>query len=119
MLNEKQLSNLKSKFPEPAKLVQAVNVGSHNEAIKQAKAVVQEQAGAGVVDAKLCGEELLQLLLPQVTEEITLEDTFYDWISVKDWVAKHPKLNPAHAGWTLEGDMLYMPRQTHRPVIKT
>jgi hypothetical protein len=117
MLNANQISSLKAKYPEPEKLVQAVNVGSHNEAIKQANAVVSEHAVDGKIDAARATDELLQLLLPQVTEEITLaDDPFYEWMSVADWVRKNGSRNPADMGWMLEDDKLYRPRSTNRPV---
>lgn len=110
MLDAKQISNLKSQYPEPDKLVHAVNIGSHNEAIKQAQATVAEHADTGKIDANLAAAELLQLLLPQVSEEIVLEDTQYEWMTVSDWVRLHGKQNPADLGWLLEEDRLYRPR---------
>jgi hypothetical protein len=109
MLDHKQISRLKERFPETDRLVQAVNVGSHNEAIQQAKAVVVEQAQNGVIRTDMATDELLQLLLPQVTEEITLVDTEYEWTTIKEWVRLHPKVNPVEAGWMLEDDRLYRP----------
>lgn len=110
MLNEKQISTLKDKFPEPEKLVQAVNVGSHNEAIKQANAVVNAKSYRGTIAPPMSQDELLALLLTQVDEEIVLVDTNYEWTTIKEWAIKHPKTNPREAGWEMEGDQLYRER---------
>jgi hypothetical protein len=112
MLNATQITSLKDKYPEPEKLVQAVNVGSHNEAIKQAQTVLSERAIDGKVDVALSSDELLQLLIPQVAEEITLaDDPFYEWMTVTDWVRKYGSRNPAELGWMLEDDKLYRTRR--------
>lgn len=114
MLDANQVLALKNKFSEPDRLVQAVNIGSHNEAIKQAHAVCIENAVAREENAGNPSEDLLQLLLSQVSEEVTVEDPFYEWITVSDWVRKHGQLNPADGGWLLEDDWLYRPRSGYR-----
>jgi hypothetical protein len=110
MLDEKQILTLKDKFPEPEKLVHAVNVGSHNEAIKQANSVVNAKSYQGTSPTPMSQDELLALLLTQVDEEIVLVDNNYEWTTIKDWAIRFPKVNPLEAGWELEGDQLYRPK---------